>query len=71
MDQYSELMARHEKLGRVWLFEYHEEGKNYGRGVMLHKNGKLRLPVCSLTTGELLFELSMAPGDTEVTVDYA
>lgn len=78
MTEYSELMARYATLHDDWMRRVNDSHARlgdgviefYAPGVLLRKNGTLQMVAHDPDTHAQLWELSMAPGDTQVRVTF-
>lgn len=75
-DRYDELMERRERLRVAWLRHVHlanelelKSCEFYSPGIVLTEDGDLWMHAHLF--GEVLFELSIATGQTQVTKNYA
>lgn len=74
MDEYTELMSRHEMLRADWMRRVAAMDPShefYSHGIMLHQNGSIRMVAKDVYSGSSLWELSLGKGDTQVRITFA
>ena len=72
-DEYTALMARYELLMSDWMERVQSRIPGlefYSAGAILDKRGGLRMRAQDCTTGLVLWETTIAPGDTQVRITF-
>lgn len=71
MDEYTELMTRHALMMADWMRRLEGTPPSYhSEGVLLGRRGTLRLVAKDNQSDATLWELSTAPGDTQVRITF-